>query len=74
MIRRFGRAGARARAMQERREVAAAATEDTEDAGRIVGRCTLCTGTHGFPDLRQACPRCGAPTCFARRCECGETR
>ena len=71
MIRRFGRAGARARAMRKRREIAAEAHEDT---GRLVGRCALCDGTHGFPDLRSTCPRCGVEGCFVGRCACGVAR
>ena len=71
MIRRFGRAGARARAMQERREIAAAGQDGLEHGSRLIGRCTLCDNAHAFPDLRDTCPRCGVEVCFRGRCECG---
>lgn len=67
MIRRYGRSAARARALQERHQIA----ETTpEAAGRPLGRCQLCGGSHGFPDHRRVCETCGREACFAG-CEHG---
>lgn|GEM_PF-4248378 len=62
VIRRFGRSAARGRALQERREIAA---EATEHLGRLMGVCSLCGGAHGFPDHRTVCEACGRERCFA---------
>ena len=69
MNRHFGRGAARARALQERRQIAAEAVDVSE---RVLGRCTLCGAAHGWPDQRMECLVCGQPRCFAGGCECGE--
>ena len=67
MIRRFGRAAARGRALQERRQIA---IESTDARERLIGRCDLCGRAHGWPDVRVSCTRCGELRCHGWcRCE-----
>lgn len=71
MIRHFGRGAARARALQERRQIAG---ETTEDLGRLTGVCELCGHAHSWPDARMTCVGCGEIRCHGRcRCEEGGT-
>jgi hypothetical protein len=61
VIRHFGRGAGRARALQERRQIAA---EAVGDVGRLTGMCSLCHRSHGFPNERIECSSCGREACF----------